>query len=102
MLMKIRLRWYEKHSNDLKADEYSADIADPDSVFETLGLGEETAIYADVFNVQPNWITIIQQYFQHMIEPDRLDYQISFRWQGTWPPFTTQTVGKTHRLINFA
>lgn len=70
--------------------------------FETLGLGEETAIYADVFNVQPNWITIIQPYFQHMIEPDRLDYQISFRWQGTWPPFTTQTVGKTHRLINFA
>ena len=51
MLMKIRLRWYEKHSNDLKADEYSADIADPDSVFETLGLGEETAIYADVFNL---------------------------------------------------
>jgi len=102
MLMKIRLRWYEKHSNDLKADEYSADIADPDSVFEVLGLGEETAIYADVFNVQPNWMTIIQPYFQHMIEPNRLDYQISFRWQGTWPPFTTQTVGKTHRLINFA
>lgn len=86
MLMKIRLRWYEKHSNDLKADEYSADIADPDNVFEALGLGEETAIYADVFNVQPNWITIIQPHFQHMIEPDHHDYQLSFRYQGAWPP----------------
>lgn len=86
MVMKIRLRWYEKHSNDLKADEYSADIEDSERVFETLGLGEETAIYADVFNVQPMWITIIQPYFQHVIEPAHLDYQISFRYQGAWPP----------------
>lgn len=84
--MKIRLRWYEKHGNDLKADEYSADIADSDSVFEALGLSEETSIYADVFNVLPSWITIIQPYFQHAIEPDRLDYQISFRYQGALPP----------------
>ncbi|MFP3495031.1 colicin E3-like toxin immunity protein [Pseudomonas sp. SIMBA_059] len=54
MTMKIRLRWYEKHSNDLKADEYSAEIADPDSVFEALDLAEETAIHADVFNVLPS------------------------------------------------
>lgn len=86
MVMKIRLRWYEKHSNDLKADEYSADIEDSERVLETLGLGEETAIYADVFNVQRMWITIIQPYFQHVIEPDHLDYQISFRYQGAWPP----------------
>jgi hypothetical protein len=32
MVMKIRLRWYETHSNDLKADEYSADIEDSDWV----------------------------------------------------------------------
>ncbi|MBW4795192.1 colicin E3-like toxin immunity protein [Pseudomonas tolaasii] len=86
MVMKIRLRWYEKHSNDLKADEYSADIDDADSVFEALGLSEETAIYADVFNVLQNWITTLQPYFQHAIEPSLFDYQISFRYQGTWPP----------------
>lgn len=90
MVMKIRLQWYETHSNDLKADEYSADIEDSDSVFEALGLGEETAIYADVFNVMAEWITIIQPYFQHMIEPDQFDYQISFGYQGAWPPPTKQ------------
>lgn len=86
MVMKIRLRWYDKHSSDLKADEYSADIDDVDSVFEALGLSEETAIYADVFNVLQNWITTLQPYFQHAIEPSLFDYQISFRYQGTWPP----------------
>lgn len=86
MVMKIRLRWYEKHSNDLKADEYSADIDDGDSFFEALDLSEETAIYADVFNVLPNWITRLQPHFKHMIEPTLFDYQISFRYQGAWPP----------------
>ncbi|MBO0493601.1 colicin E3-like toxin immunity protein [Pseudomonas sp. Marseille-Q1929] len=86
MVMKIRLRWYEKHSNDLKADEYSADIDDGDSFFEALDLSEETAIYADVFNVIPNWITTLQPHFKHMIDPTRFDYQISFRYQGAWPP----------------
>ncbi|WP_411378509.1 colicin E3-like toxin immunity protein [Pseudomonas sp. MPB26] len=90
MVMKIRLRWYEKQSNDLKADEYSADIEDPYSVFEALGLGGETAIYADVFDMLPDWTTIIQPYFQHMIEPAHLDYQISFRHQGAWPPPSKQ------------
>ncbi|WP_448649703.1 colicin E3-like toxin immunity protein [Pseudomonas fluorescens] len=90
MVMKIRLRWYEKLSNDLKADEYSADIDDADSFFEALGLSEETAIYADVFNVLPSWITILQPHFQHVIEPSLFDYQISFRYQGTWPPLPKQ------------
>ena len=86
MVMKIKLRWYEKHSNYLKAHEYSADIEDSDGVFEALDLAEETAIYADVFNVLPKWLAIIQPYFQHMIEPDHFDYQISFRYHGAWPP----------------
>ncbi len=91
MAMKIRLRWYEKHSNDLKAEEYSADFEDSDSVFEALGLGQETAIYADVFNVLPNWLRIIQPYFQHTIELGQFDYQISFRYQSAWPPPPKQT-----------
>lgn len=90
MVMKTRLRWYEKHSNDLKADEYSADIDDGDSFFETLGLSEETAIYADVFNVLPSWITTLQPHFQHVINPPLFDYQISFRYQGAWPPAPKQ------------
>ncbi|WP_332871788.1 hypothetical protein [Pseudomonas fluorescens] len=38
----------------------------------------------------PDWITTLQPYFQHMIEPEHLDYQISFRDQGAWPPSPKQ------------
>ncbi|MEW5509091.1 colicin E3-like toxin immunity protein [Pseudomonas antarctica] len=86
MVMKIKLRWYEKNNDDLKENECSVDIHDADSSFDALGLSEETAIYADVFNVLPNWISILQPYFQHEIQPNLFDYQISFRYQGAWPP----------------
>lgn len=86
MVMKIRLCWYEKDNDDLKENEYSADIHDADSSFEALGLSDETAIYADAFNVLPTWISILQPHFQHEIQPSIFDYQISFRYQGVWPP----------------
>ncbi|MGY2314146.1 colicin E3-like toxin immunity protein [Pseudomonas sp. SDO5522_S412] len=86
MVMKVRLRWYDKQSNYVKADEYSADFDDAESFFESLGLSQETAIYADVFNVLPGWMAIIQPHFKHIIEPANFDYQISFSYQGTWPP----------------
>jgi len=86
MVMKIKLRWYEKNNDDLKENECSVDIHDADSSFDALGLSEETEIYADVFNVLPNWISILQPYFQHEIQPNLFDYQISFRYQGAWPP----------------
>lgn len=90
MVMKVRLRWYDKYSNYVKADEYSAEFDDDNSFFEALGLNQEPAIYADVFNVLPSWIAIIQPHFQHVIEPTQFDYQISFRYQGKWPPQPTK------------
>lgn len=86
MVMKIELYWYEKLSDDLKADEYSADIDDEESILCSLDLHEEPQIFAGVFNVLPRWIGILQPYFQHVIEPSLFDYQISFRYQGAWPP----------------
>ncbi len=86
MVMKIELYWYEKLSDDLKADEYSADIDDEESILCSLNLHAEPQIFAGVFNVLPHWIGILQPYFQHAIEPSLFDYQISFRYQGAWPP----------------
>jgi len=33
MVMKVRLRWYDKHSNYVKADEYSADVDESGQFF---------------------------------------------------------------------
>ncbi|MGR3888811.1 colicin E3-like toxin immunity protein [Pseudomonas sp. 1152_12] len=91
MAMKIELFWYKKLCDDLKADEYSSDIDDEDSILYSLDLHEEPEIFAGVFNVFPSWIGILQPYFQHVIEPSLFDYQISFRYQGTRPPPPKQT-----------
>ncbi|MEO8489456.1 colicin E3-like toxin immunity protein [Pseudomonas sp.] len=54
--------------------------------FEALDLSDETAIYADVFNALPIWTAILPPHFQHVIAPNLYDYQISFHYQGAWPP----------------
>jgi Cloacin immunity protein len=85
MVMKVRLEWFDKLTENLEADEYSANVEE-DSILKALDLHNEPQIYAGGFNVLPNWIAILQPNFQHAIEPNLFDYQISFRYQGTWPP----------------
>lgn len=86
MAMKIRLEWFNKQTESLEADEYSANLDQNDRILNTLGLHEEPQIYAGGFDVLPAWITVLQPHFQHVIEPLLFDYQISFHYQGAWPP----------------
>jgi hypothetical protein len=90
MVMKIRLEWFNKQTENLEADEYSANLEEDDSVLEALDLHDEPQIYAGGFDVLPAWIAILQPHFQHAIEPGLFDYQISFRYQGAWPPSPKQ------------
>ncbi|MBC8782967.1 cloacin [Pseudomonas fluorescens] len=85
MVMKVRLEWFDKFTENLEADEYSANLEE-DSILKSLDLHNEPQIYAGGFNVLPTWITILQPHFQHVIQPNLFDYQISFRYQGAWPP----------------
>ncbi|MPQ86853.1 cloacin [Pseudomonas sp. MAFF 730085] len=86
MAMKVRLQWFNKQTDNLDADEYSANFEDDDIILNALGLHEEPQIYAGGFDVLPNWIAILQPYFRQVIEPDLFYYQISFLYQGAWPP----------------
>ncbi|MFC6339532.1 cloacin [Pseudomonas sp. CCM 7891] len=86
MAMKVRLEWFNKQTDNLEADEYSADFEDGDGILNELDLHEEPQIFAGGFNILPSWISTLQPYFRHVIEPSLFDYQISFRYQGAWPP----------------
>ncbi|MFB3304589.1 colicin E3-like toxin immunity protein [Pseudomonas sp. AMR01] len=85
MVMKIRLEWFDKLTENLEADEYSTDVEE-DSILKALDLHNELQIYAGGFNILPSWITLLQPHFQHVIAPNLYDYQISFHYQGAWPP----------------
>lgn len=86
MAMKIRLQWFNKQTEALEAAEYSADFEEHGSILKELGLHEEPQIYAGGFDVFPSWIAILQPHFRRMIEPNLFDFQISFHYQGAWPP----------------
>ncbi|MCQ9186780.1 cloacin immunity family protein, partial [Streptomyces sp. IBSBF 2953] len=66
MVMKVRLEWFDKFTENLEADEYSANLEE-DSILKSLDLHNEPQIYAGGFNVLPTWITILQPHFQHVI-----------------------------------
>lgn len=86
MAMKIRLQWFNKQTDNLEANEYSADFEEDDSILNALDLNEEPQIYSGGFDVLPSWIAILQPHFQQAIEPQAFNYQISFHYQGAWPP----------------
>lgn len=86
MTMKIRLQWFNKKTDNLEANEYSANFEEDDTILNALDLNEEPQIYAGGFDVLPSWIAILQPHFQHAIEPRFFNYQISFHYQGAWPP----------------
>lgn len=90
MVMKIRLAWYDKRTENLEAEEYSMNFEDDESILIALGLDEEPQIYAGGFDILPNWIGILQPHFKQVINPRLFDYQISFSYQGTWPPQTSK------------
>lgn len=86
MATKIRLQWFNKKTENLEAAELSEDFEEDDSILNALDLHEEPQIYDGGFDVLPDWIAILQPHFRHVIEPSLFDYQISFRYQGAWPP----------------
>ncbi|MGZ9704931.1 colicin E3-like toxin immunity protein [Pseudomonas sp. GNP013] len=86
MAMKIRLQWFNKQTETLEASEYSADFEDSDSILTELDLHEEPQIYAGGFDVLPSWLVILQPHFRRVIDPNLFDFQISFHYQGSWPP----------------
>ncbi|NUU35056.1 colicin E3-like toxin immunity protein [Pseudomonas sp. C2B4] len=84
MGLKVRLNWYDKKTEALEGKEYSADLGDDGSIIDALGLMEELEIYDGGYDVKNDWIPKIQPLFDHKIEPNKFDYQVSFRYRNTW------------------
>jgi len=78
MGLKLRLEWYDKHTQLCEGEEYSKDLGDDETVLNALGIPVENNINNGGFNVVENWTPIIQPYFQHNIFLTAYNYQISF------------------------
>jgi hypothetical protein len=80
MGIEIRLEWYDKKTEALESNEY-ANFGEDDSLLVALGLDKEPEIFDGGYDICSTWIAVIQPHFQHRIDPNCFDYQISFRYR---------------------
>jgi len=84
MGLKLRLEWFDKRSEFIVGVEYSKDLGDDGSVLESLGLPLKDNINNGSFDVEGNWVPLLQPYFKNKIQIDKHWYQISFIYRDTW------------------
>jgi len=84
MGLKLRLEWFDKVSEYIVGNEYSKDFGDDGSVIESLGLPLKDNINNGGFDVENNWVSLLQPYFKEKIQIDKYWYQISFIYKDFW------------------
>jgi hypothetical protein len=82
MGLKIRLRWFDKTSELLIGKEYSKDFADDSSVMDDLDIPLEKNINNGNFDVNVDWVEILQPHFRRALDLSKYDYQVSFDYQS--------------------
>jgi hypothetical protein len=84
MGLKLRLEWFDKKTELLVSKEYSKDFGEDGSVIDSLGLPLKDNINNGCFDVEPEWVALLQPYFKNKIEVDKFWFQISFDYRDVW------------------
>ena len=84
MGLKLNLTWFDKINSDFKGEEYSKDFGDDSSVIENLGMPLKDNINNGVFEVKPEWVSLLQPYFKSKIELDKHKTFVSFDYRDVW------------------
>ncbi|HBL7007475.1 colicin E3-like toxin immunity protein [Citrobacter sp. RHB35-C17] len=85
MGLKLRLEWFDHKTEEFIGEEYSKDFGDDGSVIESLGLPLKDNINNGGFNVEKQWVSLLQPYFKHKINLSDGSYFVSFDYRdGNW------------------
>lgn len=84
MGLKLDLTWFDRKTEEFLGEEYSKDFGEDGSVIESLGLPLKDNINNGGFDVEPEWVALLQPYFKNKIEVDKFWYQISFDYRDVW------------------
>lgn len=83
--MKIRLQWYDMRTELGEGTEFSNDFGE-NMEFMTIGLRIPTKNNVNnvFFDVEAEWIPVLQPHLLHKITPTVYDYQVSFDYRDNW------------------
>lgn len=85
MGLRLRLQWYDKETELGEGNEFSSDFGDDAKIMtKDLGLPTKGNVNNGFFDVEPEWIPILQPHFLHKITPTIYDYQVSFDYRDKW------------------
>jgi hypothetical protein len=84
MGLKLKLHRFNKTTEFCEGEFYSQDFGDDGAVIESLGLRPANTVNQGVFNVLPEWVALIQPYFNHTIDLSAHDYQLGFAYRDQW------------------
>lgn len=78
MVLKLRLAWYDRNTEQGEGVEFSQDFGGDVSIMDKLGLSIDHDINNGEFDVANGWLAILQPLFMHSIDLGLFNYQISF------------------------
>ncbi|AZE96456.1 hypothetical protein C4J95_4400 [Pseudomonas orientalis] len=83
MGLKVRLEWFDRTTEWLSGTEDSADLGNDYSVISKLGLSVDEDVNNGMFELQREWLSVIQAHFSHEIVLLENDYFIAFDHEDT-------------------
>ena len=81
MGLTVKLSWYDKKTEFIVEDETSEDFGNDCTIVETLGLSIKKNVNNGCFDVGREWLTTLQPLFEHRIDLNEFDYQVSFNYK---------------------
>ena len=81
MGLTVKLSWYDKQTEFIVEDETSEDFGNDCTIVETLGLSIKKNVNNGCFDVGREWLTTLQPLFEHRIDLNEFDYQVSFNYK---------------------
>lgn len=85
MGLKIRITWFDKKTKEFKGEIRSKDFGDDSSVVNSLGVPFDGNLNNGEFDMELQWVSLVQPYFSHKIEMDSNSYYIAFDYRdGSW------------------
>ncbi|MGN8345296.1 colicin E3-like toxin immunity protein [Pseudomonas sp. SMV71] len=84
MGLKLKLDWYDKKTELGQGREYTKDFGDDPWVMDALGVPVEDNVNVGGFDVNDEWVVILQPHFVHVLDLSAYDYQVSFDYRDIW------------------
>ena len=78
MGLRVELDWFDKETEHVVGQEYSIDFGEDSAVMDKLQIPVAHNLNNGGFDVKSEWLVVLQPLFQHSIDMDVYDYQVSF------------------------